>query len=137
MRRLSSLSSTMRILGRLMLPPPDGPLVEPTAVERVEAIPAGDDLAREEVAVVEDVEAAVSAADQLAVVTAALVDVPALAGGQAQGACQKTSEEPHGEPASYGSAVRRCRSSGGKYLRASSGTVERSLFSVLVTLPSP
>src|SRR5438477_5340603 len=101
MRRLSSLSSTMRILGRLMLPPPDGPLVEPTAVEHVEAIPAGDDLAREEVAVVEDVEAAVSAADQLAVVTAALVDVPALAGGQAQGACQKTSEEPHGEPASY------------------------------------
>ena len=46
-----------------------------------------------------------NAADQLAVVTAALVDVPALAGGQAQGACQKTSEEPHGEPASYGSAV--------------------------------
>src|SRR5439155_2711225 len=31
----------------------------------------------------------------------------------------------------------RCRSSGGKYLRASSGTVERSLFSLLVTLPSP
>src|SRR5207249_2613726 len=29
---------------------------------------------------------------------------------------------------------RRCRSSGGKYLRASSGTVERSLFSLLVTL---
>jgi len=34
-------------------------------------------------------------------------------------------------------AARRCRSSGGKYLRASSGTVERSLFSLLVTLPSP
>src|SRR5439155_23836093 len=36
-----------------------------------------------------------------------------------------------------GAVRRRCRSSGGKYLRASSGTVERSLFSLLVTLPSP
>src|SRR5206468_6163367 len=75
MRCWSSLSSTMRILGRLMLPPPDGPLVEPAAP------------------------------DQLAVVAAALVDVPALAGGQTERACQETSQEPHGEQPPMGSAV--------------------------------
>src|SRR5437667_7935253 len=105
MRRWPSSSSTMRILGRLMLPPPDGPLVEPTAVEYVEAIPAGDDLAREEVAAVEDVEAAVSATHELAVVAAAVVDVTAVAGGQAQRACQETCQEPHGQQPPMGSAV--------------------------------
>src|SRR3989442_7866027 len=105
MRRLSSLSSTMRILGRLMLPPPDGPLVEPTAVEHVEAIPAGDDLAREEVAVVEDVEAAVSAAHELAVVAAAVVDVTAVARGQAPRAPPANRHGPQRQQPPTSSAV--------------------------------
>ena len=45
-----------------------------------------------------------------------------------EGGCRKESSSTF---------ARRCRSSGGKYLRASSGTVERSLFSLLVTRPSP
>jgi len=58
--------------GRAARPEPVGhsPRPEPAAVEHVEAIPAGDDLAVEEASAVEDVEAAVPAAHQLAVVAA-------------------------------------------------------------------